>query len=248
MLGKNVRVRITKPFNFLDRKTNMRYLLNFGLAEIKTEKKAFIYNAFVLGINHPVNIFEGKIIAIVRHQDKRPNYIIVAPKKSRYINFEIEDAIAFYEKNRQHTIECLYESSCGAVVFRMINGCRRFLLIKNKRSNNWGFPKGHIEKGENEIQTAKREVNEETGLHINIFEDFSSTSEYKIAGRVEKRVTIFLASTSDTSTVIQQEEIEDYIWLDFDKAFSTLKFENDKSILISAKEYLSEHNIYKEKN
>ena len=43
--------------------------------------------------------------------------------------------------------------------------------------------------------------------------------------------------------MIQQEEIEDYIWLDFDKALSTLKFENDKSILISAKDYLSEHNI-----
>ncbi len=243
MLGKNVRVRITKPFNSFDSKTNTRYMLNFGVAEIKTEKKSFIYSACVLGINHPVNIFEGKIIAVVRHQDKRPNYIIVAPKKSRYINFEIEDAIRFYEKNRPHTLDCLYESSCGAVVFRMIGGCRRFLLIKNRRSNHWGFPKGHIEKGETQVATAKREVLEETGLRINVLDGFSTTSEYKIAGRVEKRVTIFLASTSDTNTVIQQEEIEDYIWLDFDKALATLRFENDKSILISAKEFLAEHNM-----
>ena len=243
MLGKNVRVRITKPFNSFDSKTNIRYMLNFGVAEIKTEKKSFIYSACVLGINHPVNIFEGKIIAVVRHQDKRPNYIIVAPKKSRYINFEIEDAIRFYEKNRQHTLDCLYESSCGAVVFRMINGYRRFLLIKNKRSNHWGFPKGHIEKGEPPVMTAKREVLEETGLHINILDGFSTTSEYKIAGRVEKRVTIFLASTSDTNTIIQQEEIEDYIWLDYDKALATLRFENDKSILTSAKEFLAENNM-----
>lgn len=243
MLGKNVRVRITKPFNSFDSKTNTRYMLNFGIAEIKTEKKAFIYSACVLGINHPVNIFEGKIIAVVRHQDKRPNYIVVAPKKSRYINFEIEDAIRFYEKNRQHTLDCLYESSCGAVVFRTDDGVRRFLLIKNNRSSHWGFPKGHIEKGETEVATAKREVLEETGLHIDIFDGFSSTSEYKIAGRVEKKVTIFLGSTKDKATVIQQEEIEAYKWLEYDAAYSSLKFENDKSILSSANEFLKEHNI-----
>ncbi len=243
MLGKNVRVRITKPFNSFDSKINTRFMLNFGVAEIKTEKKSFIYTACVLGINHPVNIFEGKIIAVVRHQDKRPNYIIVAPKKSRYINFEIEDAIKFYEKGKPHTLECLYESSCGAVVFRIIGGNRRFLLIKNKRSNHWGFPKGHIERGETREETAKREVLEEAGLHINLIDGFSTTSDYKIAGKVEKQVTIFLASTTDTNTIIQQEEIEDYIWLDYDKAINTLKFENDKSILSSAQEFLLENNI-----
>lgn len=243
MLGKNVRVRITKPFNSFDSKTGIQYQLNFGIAEIKTEKKNFIYSACVMGINHPVNIFEGRIIAVVRHQDKRPNYIVVAPKKSRYINFEIEDAIRFLEKGRRYSLECLYESSCGAVVFRTIAGDRRFLLIKNKRSSHWGFPKGHIERGENEIATAKREVLEETGLHIHIIEGFSSTSEYKIAAKVEKRVTIFVASTNDTQTVIQKEEIEDYIWLDYENALSTLKFENDKSILSSAQAFLAQKNI-----
>ena len=84
---------------------------------------------------------------------------------------------------------------------------------------------------------------EETGLHIDIFDGFSSTSEYKIAGRVEKKVTIFLGSTKDKATVIQQEEIEAYKWLEYDAAYSSLKFENDKSILSSANEFLKEHNI-----
>ncbi len=243
MLGKSVKVRITKPFNSFDSKTNTKYMLNFGVAEIKTEKRTFIQSACVMGINHPVNIFEGRIIAVVRHQDKRPNYIIVAPKKSRYINFEIEDAIKFLEKNRPYKLECLYESSCGAVVFRNTEGTRKFLLIKNKRSAHWGFPKGHIERGETQYQTAKREVLEETGLHINIIDGYSSTSEYKIAGRVEKRVTIFLANTSDTKTVIQPEEIDAYVWLDYKSALKQLKFENDKSILISSKKFLEERNI-----
>ncbi len=238
MLGKNVRVRVTKPFNSIDGDTNTRYTLNYGVAEIKTEKRSFTYSACILGINHPVNIFEGRVVAIVRHSNKRPNYIVVAPKKSRYINFQIADEIKFLEKDNDYTLECLYESSCGAVVYRIINGVRRYLLIKNKRSNHWGFPKGHIERGEDEYDTAKREVLEETGIHITILKGFRSTSEYKIAGRVEKEVTIFLASTTDTQTIIQKEEIEDYVWLDYNGALNTLRFDNDKNILATAKKFL----------
>lgn len=238
MLGKNVRVRVTKPCNYFDARLNLRYQLNFGIAEVKTEKRAFIYSACILGISHPVKIFEGRIIAVVRHPDKRSNYIVVAPKKSRYINHDIAEKIAFYERDSKYTLECLYESSCGAVIFRDINGARRFLLIKNKRSSHWGFPKGHIEKGETKLDTAKREVLEETGLHISIFDGFEMSSDYKIAGRVEKNVTVFLATTEDTQTVIQKEEIEDYIWLEYAKALDMLKFENDKYILENAHAFL----------
>jgi len=239
MLGKNVRVRVTKPYNYFDTRLNLRYQLNFGIAEVKTEKRAFIYSACILGISHPVKIFEGRIIAVVRHNDKRPNYIVVAPKKSRYINHDISEKISFYEKDGNYSLECLYESSCGAVVFRNFDSVRKFLLIKNKRSSHWGFPKGHIEKGETKIDTAKREVLEETGLHINIFDGFEMSSDYKIAGRVEKNVTIFLASTYDTNTVIQEQEIEDYIWLEYAQALDMLKFENDKAILKSAQVFLT---------
>ena len=55
-------------------------------------------------------------------------------------------------------------------------------------------------------------------------------------------VTIFVGTTKDTSTVIQQEEIEDYIWLTYDRAMSLLKFENDKNILESAYSYLNDNN------
>ena len=60
--------------------------------------------------------------------------------------------------------------------------------------------------------------------------------------RIEKMVSIFVGTTKDTSTVIQQEEIEDYIWLTFDRAMSLLKFENDKNILSSAHEFLNKNN------
>ena len=56
-------------------------------------------------------------------------------------------------------------------------------------------------------------------------------------------VTIFTGTTSDTSTVIQKEEIEDYIWLTYEKAMNLLKFENDKNILESAYKFLDSNNI-----
>ena len=56
-------------------------------------------------------------------------------------------------------------------------------------------------------------------------------------------VTIFVGTTSDTSTVIQREEIEDFIWLTYEKAMNLLRFENDKNILESAYSFLNENNI-----
>ena len=135
-------------------------------------------------------------------------------------------------------MECLYERSCGAVVYRFINNEVRYLLIKNRRSAHWGFPKGHVEKGETNEQTAIREVLEETGIHIKILPSFASKSDYTIQGKVEKTVLIYLAKTNDTQTIIQKEEIEDYVWLSFDKAMDTLRFVNDRSILENARTYL----------
>ena len=69
---------------------------------------------------------------------------------------------------------------------------------------------------------------------------FPSKSEYTIQGKVEKSVTIFLAITEDKNTVIQQEEIEDFIWLRYDRALKMLNYENDKMILTKANRFLME--------
>ena len=243
MLGKMVRVKVTKPCNYFDSKTNVRYIINFGLAEITGEKRNFILGAYILGVNHPVRVFEGKIIAVLHRKSSGKMLLVVAPKNMRRIDYEIRDVLSFAEPPDSYRLECLYEHSCGAVVFRKINDEYRFLLIKNRRSNHWGFPKGHMEKGETQEETATREVLEETGVHIRIFSDFSYESRYKIGAKIEKRVDVFLAVTEDTQTVIQKEEIEDYIWLRYAEALSTLRFDNDKEILMAAQEYMLAHDI-----
>ncbi|MGN0463343.1 MAG: bis(5'-nucleosyl)-tetraphosphatase, partial [Acutalibacteraceae bacterium] len=108
---------------------------------------------------------------------------------------------------------------------------------------HWGFPKGHIEAGESEKETAVRETKEETGLDIDIIDGFSCKSEYTIQGKVEKAVVIFLAKARNNNVVKQEEEIDEFIWVDFNAAMRMLKFENDRNILIKAKEYIEKNNI-----
>ncbi len=238
MLGKYVRVRVTRPMHSFDRERNISYNLNYGNVESGLDPHSPVKGAYIMGVTHKVRVFEGRVIASIKRKETGEVILVVAPKSKRYIIHQIEDALSFAEPMGSYDITCFYESSCGAIVYRIINSETRFLLIKNKRSANWGFPKGHIERGENEKETAYREVLEEAGIRIRFLPDFRFRSEYSIQGRIEKQVVIFLATTDDTTTRIQQEEIEEYLWLKFDKAMNSLKFPNDKQMLRKANDYL----------
>lgn len=243
MLGKHVRICVTNPIHSVDESRGIEYQLNFGTVEgLKAYKKP-VEGAYIMGVSHPVRSFEGRVIGVVRRKGSNSSLLVVAPKNKWFIDNQIKDAVSFALKESEYVLECLYEKSCGAIVYRIINDRVRFLLIKNKRSAHWGFPKGHIEKGETPRKTAVREVLEEVGLEIEIIPDFESESEYIIQNRVEKCVTIFLATTQQTTTTIQQEEIGDYAWLDYKKALNTLRFENDKQILEQANKFLTQRKL-----
>jgi len=236
MLGKYVRVKVVKPIGS-DDEAGYTYPLNFGTV-YGNEKQT----AFIMGIHHPVRNFDGRVIAVLSDRRAKSYIWIVAPKSTRFIINDIKNYINLEKDFPTYKLDCLYESSCGAVVYRDIRGEVRFLLIKNNRSAHWGFPKGHIEPGETKEETAYREVLEETGIHLTIHEGFECVSKYKIRDTIEKTVSIFVGTTKDTNTSIQVEEIEDYIWLTYDRAMSLLKFDNDKNILSAAYKFLNENN------
>ena len=101
-----------------------------------------------------------------------------------------------------------YEKSCGTVVFRKARGKYAVLLIKNKYTDFWSYPKGHVEAGENEYQTAIRETKEETGIDVKIENGFRMESIYLIGKKknTEKRVVYFTALTTRAYVVPQAEE------------------------------------------
>ena len=238
MLGRYVRVKVTSPIHSKDPKEGFTYGLNYGEINFVTARKRETLNAFIMGIDHPVKTFDGRVIASVEKNGER--YFVVAPKSKRYINHDVSKAMDFFHPE---SIRCYYETSCGAIVCRKVKGEPRFLVIKNNRSAHWSFPKGHIEPGETFEETAMREVLEETGLHIKILPGFKEESNYMIQNRIDKKVIIFAATTKDTRTIIQEEEIEDYSWLPFDGAEKFLRFDNDCRILEDARKFFEEQGV-----
>ncbi len=245
MLGKLIRVSVTDAVGTL-MPNGEPYKLNHGTPIGKFRTSSPISGVIILGIDNPVKHFDGRVIASLRFRDNGEIKLIAAPKSKRFINWEIEKFIEFITKDRPYTLDCYYEKSCGAIVYRHIGGTIRYLLIKNRRSSNWSFPKGHVEVGESLEETAIREVHEETGIKIYIFPGFMSKSQYTVQNKIQKTVHIFVATTKDEQTRIQYEEIEDYIWLPYESAHTHLKFENDKNILTDARDFLINNNYISE--
>lgn len=243
MLGKFVRVKVVAPMHTVNKRFGYEYKLNYGVIDWRGRMRPGARGAYIMGVDHPVKNFDGRVIAVIRRYAGRGVVWVVAPKSTRFIVNDIKQAISFAEKSGSYDIECLFERSCGAVVLDETENEKKVLLIKNKRSAHWGFPKGHIEQGESEKETAIRETKEETGIDIDIVDGFSCKSEYTIQGKVEKAVVIFLAKAKNNNVVKQDEEIDEYIWVDFGAAMRMLKFENDRNILIKAKEYIDRNNI-----
>lgn len=132
-----------------------------------------------------------------------------------------------------------HEKSCGAVIYRNKDGHNEFLLIESKDNSYWGFPKGHVEEKESEIDTALREVYEETGLNIEIDERFRFETEYFVSIDILKKVAYFIGEAEDESVKIQTEEVQDYKWVQYSDALDLLTYESSNKLLKAVKEYLN---------
>ncbi|WP_052664031.1 bis(5'-nucleosyl)-tetraphosphatase [Mycoplasmoides alvi] len=109
------------------------------------------------------------------------------------------------------------------------------LLVHTKSYNGyWGFPKGHVEKNENLIETAIREIKEETGLDVVLASNnLKWTSNYQPFSNVQKTVTYFWFQPKNELNIVvipQVKEISQIIWVDYGKVKDFLTYKNDKDI------------------
>lgn len=166
---------------------------------------------------------------------------IAAPSGQIFYEPEIKELLKEVRNVRYHKLTCLYEKSCGAIVFHRFRDGIKVLLVKNHNGKYWSFPKGHMEKGENEHQTAAREIKEETGLSVCFYDNYRQISDYVPFGKIKKRVVFFLAEAKYANVRIQKSEIDLYTWVTFDEAQRMCKYENDLRVLKKAENTIILH-------
>ena len=130
------------------------------------------------------------------------------------------------------------ERSAGAVIFYAREREPEYLLL-HYTAGHWDFPKGNIEPGESELETVRREVEEETGIRdIELVYGFKKLIRYyyrKGKELVSKEVVFYLAE-SKTKDVRISWEHTGYVWLGYEDAVNRLTYKSAKEVLRDAHE------------
>lgn len=131
------------------------------------------------------------------------------------------------------------EVSAGGIIYKQIGKSFRILLLKDSKGE-WTFPKGLVEKGEEKIATAKREISEEVGLtSITYVNEIDRVSYfYKWQGElVAKTVYYYLFKFTGVEKPIPQKEegIQEITWFAPERALELVGYKNtNQKILTSA--------------
>ncbi|MBS0024398.1 NUDIX hydrolase [Microbacterium paraoxydans] len=124
--------------------------------------------------------------------------------------------------------------AAGAVVWRLIDGKLRILLIHRTKYRDVTLPKGKVDPGEMLAETAVREVHEETGIRVSLGVPVG-VSRYLLASRKQKVVHYWAAEATDdairASTFVPNREIAALEWVSVKKARAALSYPVDHEIL-----------------
>lgn len=137
------------------------------------------------------------------------------------------------------------EKSCGAVVYKTVNGTR-YYLVEIMNLGHTSIPKGHVEPiDKSDEDTARREILEETSLHVEIDSNFKHHIEYSPFPRIDKDVYFFVAECKED--IIPRDEHDEEVlkceWLPIDEAIKKVTHDTDKETLRLADEYLARKSL-----
>jgi len=209
MLGEIVTVEVDRPIGYDHHGTV--YPINYGYLPGVVGGDGEEQDAYILGVEEPVKTFTGRVVGVIRRINDCEDKLVVAPEGMEYHQGEIAETTHFIEQYFVSTIDCLVRKSCGVVPFRTVNGEREFLILL--QSNDcWSFPKGHMDAGEREEETAIRELREETGLRTELIPNARVELGYEVRPLVRKEVVLFLGQV-EGEPILQEREIQAHRWV-----------------------------------
>lgn len=136
--------------------------------------------------------------------------------------------------------EIVREPTSGGIVFRMTNDKKdiEILLIQDSKGR-WTIPKGHIEPGETAKMTARREIEEETGLRNFSVLQWLGKIHFKYR-RAEKLVLMttqiyLVQSLNARETLAAEKWMRGIKWFSFTDALDAIEYEDIEKLMLIAK-------------
>lgn len=209
-IGKTVHIVVDRPIGY--HHGNITYPVNYGYIPGLIAGDGEEQDAYIMGITDPITQYDGQVVAAICRKNDCEDKLVVAPIGSTYHQAQIAEAVHFQEQYFDISIISSFEKSCGVLPYRIQNGQQEFLLVFEAFSKCWSIPKGHMEAGETEVQTALRELYEETGLTARLDTAQAASVEYAISSFARKKVVFFLGEVDGVPS-IQEEEIDKYKWV-----------------------------------
>lgn len=133
------------------------------------------------------------------------------------------------------------DKSVGIIPVYMDGKDILFLHI-HQAIGHWGFPKGHPNPGENELETALRELREETGIKkCAVMDNFRYVQNYsfeKDGSEIKKEVVFFIGLVEKDNILLDKNEVQASKWLDYEQSLRQLSYEESRNMMKFAFKFL----------
>ena len=111
-MGKRVRVVIDRPIGHIHvtKGVTLHYTINYGYLPGVAGGDGEAQDVYVLGVEEPLEAFEGVIIGAVRRRDDNEDKLVAAPEAMKFTSGQIASAVEFVERYFDSSVESVYDS------------------------------------------------------------------------------------------------------------------------------------------
>jgi polyphosphate kinase len=119
--------------------------------------------------------------------------------------------------------------AAGGVIWRPSESGTEILLVHRPSYDDWSFPKGKVEPGEDDLEAAVREVLEETGFECRVGPELPAARYLDHRGRPKE--VRYWAMEPTAGEFAANEEIDAVAWLSRERASELLTYDGDREVL-----------------